>query len=372
MLIQLFNNSISQKNSFQDIVKSNKILDTDKLLFSDLAQQHIEQAEKIAILSHVNPDGDAIGSSLALYHYLKRCGKDACVIVPNEYPDFLKWMPGSEDVLIFRKNKSAAIEAINNACMIFMLDFNSPARVDEVETLISNSKSFKVLIDHHPNPGYFSDIVFSDTLSSSTAELVFRFIELTGNPDMIDIITATCLYTGIMSDTGSFSFNSSQPETYRVLSELLKKGVDKDYIYSMVYDNFSENRLKLLGYCLDRKMVVLPSYRTAYISLTLSEKKQYKYIRGDSEGFVNYPLSIKGVDFVAFFMENDNHIKISFRSKGKFDTNTFAENNFDGGGHVNASGGESKLSLPDTIKKFISLLPEYISDKKIIDSDFDQ
>jgi bifunctional oligoribonuclease and PAP phosphatase NrnA len=227
--------------------------------------------------------------------------------------------------------------------------------------MITRSGAFRILIDHHPNPSDFADIIISDTLASSTAELVLRFIELAGEPGLIDNVIATCLYAGIMSDTGSFNYNSSQPETYRVLAELLKRGIDKDFIYSMVYDNYSENRMRLLGYCLLEKMVVLPEHKTAYISLSLKEKKQYNYLRGDAEGFVNYPLSIRGIVFVAFFMENDDHVKLSFRSKGGFDTNKFAQENFDGGGHINASGGESKLSLPEAINKFVSLLPHYIT-----------
>jgi bifunctional oligoribonuclease and PAP phosphatase NrnA len=289
---------------------------------------------------------------------LKR-GKKVTVVMPNQYPDFLKWLPGNDDIIIYSKNKSAATEVLENAGLIFLLDFNSPGRAGKTESLITESTAFKIMIDHHPKPADFADLLISDTLASSTAELIFRFIESTGDPELIDEKAATCLYTGIMSDTGSFNYNSSQPETYRVLAELLERGIDKDYIYSMVYDNFSENRLRLLGYCLDKKMVVLPRHKTAYISLSLAEKKKYRYIRGDAEGFVNYPLSVKGVEFVAFFMENDDHIKISFRSKGKFDTNIFAENNFDGGGHINASGGESRLNLQETIDKFVAALPEY-------------
>lgn len=336
-------------------------MNTDKLQLTELLGHRIEQAKSIAVLSHVNPDGDALGSALALYHYLKNSGIESRVIMPNEYPDFLKWLPGSNEVIVFSKSKDVAKDIIVNADLLFLLDFNIPERTGKVAEFIGKSEAYKVVIDHHPKPGDFADFIYSDTLSSSTAELIFRLIELRGDPDLIDNVAATCLYTGIMSDTGSFSYNSSEPETYRVLSQLLKRGIDKDYIYSMVYDNFSENRFKLLGYCLDKKMVVLKEYKTAYMSLTLNEKKQYKYIRGDAEGFVNYPLSIKGVDFVAFFMENHDHIKISFRSKGKVDTNTFAANYFDGGGHVNASGGESKLSLPDTINKFVSVLSEYKS-----------
>jgi bifunctional oligoribonuclease and PAP phosphatase NrnA len=335
--------------------KINKNLNTDYLQLSKVIKPQLDRAGSIAIISHVNPDGDALGSSLALYHYLEKSGKKVSVIMPNDYPDFLKWLPGSDRVNIFTKNKAAATETIKQADLLFLLDFNTLSRAGKAEEFIKDSDAFKVLIDHHPEPENFADVIYSDTLSSSTAELVYRFIELTGNLGSVSATEATCLYTGIMSDTGSFNFNSSQPETYRVLSELLKLGIDKDYIYSKVYDNFSESRLRLLGYCLDQKMVVIDKFKTAYISLSLKEKKMYNYTRGDSEGFVNYPLSIKGIDFAAFFMENDDHIKLSFRSKGNFDTNVFAKN-FNGGGHVNASGGESKMSLPETIAKFVSLL----------------
>lgn len=331
----------------------------DKKILDDLMKRRVKESGPIAILSHVNPDGDALGSALALSGYFHNAGIECSVIMPNEYPDFLKWLPGNKEVIVFSKNKSIAGSILENANILFMLDFNTRDRAGILSEPILKSDAYKVLIDHHPDPGNFTDIVFSDVLSSSTAELIYRFIELSGDPELINSDVATCLYAGIMSDTGSFSYNSSQPETYRVLSELLRKGIDKDHIYSMVYDNFSENRFRLLGYCLDKKMVVLRDYKTAYISMTINEKKQYRYIRGDSEGFVNYPLSIKGIDFAVFFMENDDHVKISFRSKGKFDTNSFAEENFDGGGHVNASGGESRQSLDETINKFVSLLPRY-------------
>ncbi len=336
-------------------------MNTDNLNLTGDVKERISRVREVVIVSHVNPDGDAVGSALALLHYLKKTGKTCHVIMPNDYPDFLKWMPGNDEVIVFSKNKDAAVNAISNAELIFILDFNGPDRAGKMQDILVGSGAFKIMIDHHPNPSGIADFIFSETLSSSTAEMVFRFIEIAGKPELIDDVSATCLYAGIMSDTGSFNYNSSQPETYRVLAELLKRGIDKDHIYAMVYNNFSVNRMRLLGYCLDKKMVVLPEYRTAYISLTINEKKEYNYTRGDSEGFVNYPLSVKGIDFVAFFMENDDQIKVSFRSKGKFDTNIFAVENFDGGGHINASGGESKLTMTDTIKKFISLLPLYIN-----------
>jgi bifunctional oligoribonuclease and PAP phosphatase NrnA len=338
-------------------------LDTGNLHLLKEIKSKLADAGSIAIISHINPDGDAIGSSLALYHYLKKIDKEVTVIMPNDYPDYLKWLPGNKNIQVFTKNKNAAT-ALEKADLMFFLDFNSPSRAGKTWETVVNSNAFKIIIDHHPRPEDFADIIYSETASSSTAELIYRFIEFAGDSRLIDKDISTCIYAGIMSDTGSFSFNSSQPETYRILTSLLQNGIDKDYIYSMVYDNFSENRLRLLGYCLDKKMVVFPEYNTAYISLSLEEKKLYKYKRGDSEGFVNYPLSITGIDFSVFFMENDDHVKISFRSKGNFDTNAFASNHFGGGGHVNASGGEAKLSLSETINKFISLLPDYVNKKK--------
>jgi bifunctional oligoribonuclease and PAP phosphatase NrnA len=350
-----------KKEQKVEFFKNSRIFKPEDTQLPKVLSKRIDSASSVVIASHVNPDGDALGSSLALYHYLKKTGKkQVSVIMPNQYPDFLKWLPGNDDIIIFNKDQSIATRTIRNSDLIFLLDFNTPERTDKAEKEIAGSGAYKIMIDHHPNPVPFTDVIISDTMASSTAELVFRFIENAGIPGLIDHVSATCLYAGIMSDTGSFNYNSSQPETYRVLAELLERGIDKDHIYSSVYDNFSENRMRLLGYCLDKKMVVYPEYQTAFMSLSLAEKKHYNYKRGDAEGFVNYPLSVKGIIFVAFFMENDDHIKISFRSKGGFDTNKFAVKYFDGGGHVNASGGESRLSLNETIKKFVSLLPEYI------------
>ncbi len=343
-----------------NIDKSNKNLNTGNYnKFCETVNARLTRAKKIVILSHVNPDGDAVGSSLALCHFFANAGYSSDVVFPNEYPDFLKWMPGSRDTVIHSRRKKLAEKIVMEADLLFMLDFNTSDRAGKLAELIKEASAFKVIIDHHPNPDGFADAILSNTKASSTAELLYRYMELSGGNDYIDSRVSECIYAGIMSDTGSFSYNSSEPETYRVLSELLKNGIDKDAIYSNVYDNYSENRMRLLGFCLDKKLVVLHEYGAAYMSLSLSEKENHKYIRGDAEGFVNYPLSIKGIDFAAFFMENDDHVKLSFRSKGAFDTNKFASENFDGGGHLNASGGESKLSLKDTINKFISVLPKY-------------
>jgi bifunctional oligoribonuclease and PAP phosphatase NrnA len=316
------------------------------------------------ILTHQNPDGDAIGSSLGLKHALDHAGISSQVVVPNDFPAFLKWIPGSHEILVYERHKKSILDLIERAIFIFFLDFNDISRIPRLEKQISDSRAFKILIDHHPDPGDFADLVISDISVSSTAELVYLFIKQVFGRKYIDRIVAECLYTGIMTDTGSFSFNSSNPSTFEVLSEILSFGIDKDQIYSNVYDNFSEQRMKLLGYCLDKKMVVLPDFQSAYITLTNEEKKNYSFQPGDSEGFVNYPLSVKGIYFSTFFMENGQKVKISFRSKGNIPVNLFASRYFGGGGHKNAAGGESELSMEKTIERFTSLLPVFFDDIK--------
>lgn len=312
------------------------------------------------IITHDNPDGDAIGSSLGLYQFFCREGHNVNVVTPNMYPEFLHWLPGNEKVIIFSEQKDYAVKLIKEAEIIFNLDFNEFNRIRKIEPYVKKVKAVKVLIDHHPVKESFADYIISDISVSSTAELIFKFIINLGKKNCIDKSIAECLFTGIMADTGCFSFNSSQEDTFRIVSELLTYGIEKDKIYRNLYDNFSEDRMKLLGYCLNKKMVVIPDYRTAYLSLTKDELKQYNFKIGDTEGFVNFPLSIKDIIFSALFIEKTNHVKISFRSKGTFKVNKFSENNFNGGGHKNAAGGESNLNLEKTINKFIDLLPEYI------------
>ena len=319
----------------------------------------IVQAQKPLIITHYNPDGDAIGSSLAFYHYLIKKGKEPVLITPNDYPEFLHWLPGNDKVIVYKRNCGTVLNHLKEADVIFALDFNDPDRTDGLENYLKEASGKKVLIDHHPEPSDFADIVFSYTEFSSTAELVYKVIETLGDSEVIDRTIAECLYTGIMTDTGSFNYNSSYPYTYYVVSKLIELGINKDRIYWNVYDNYSTDRMRLLGYCLHKKMEVFPEYNAAYISITKEELKEFNFAPGDSEGFVNYPLSIKGIVFTAIFIEKDKHVKISFRSKGKFPTNKFAEEHFNGGGHVNASGGYSYDSLDDTLKKFRDLLDKF-------------
>ena len=340
-------------------LKTNLLKQISKKNINEL-KELIVQSNNPLIITHYNPDGDAMGSSLAFYRYLVKKGKKPILVTPNDYPEFLHWLPGNEEVVVYKRNNGTVLNAIQNADVIFSLDFNDPDRTEGLEKYIIEAKAKKVLIDHHPEPTDFADLVFSDTSYSSTAELIFKIIEDINDYNIIDKEIAECIYAGIMTDTGSFNYNSSNPETYLVVSKLLEKGIDKDKIYDKIYDNYSVDRMRLLGYCLNKKMEVLPEYDTAFISISKEEQKEFNFSPGDSEGFVNYPLSIKGIRFTAIFIEKGNHTKISFRSKGNFPANEFAEKHFKGGGHRNASGGHSDDSLQNTIEKFKKLLPQYL------------
>ncbi len=325
----------------------------------ELASSWIKSADNIVVVPHYNADGDAVGSSLGMYLLLQNIGKNVKVVYPNDFPSFLKWMKGADEIIIAEKDIQIAELTIAGADLIIMTDFNSLGRIDLLGNPVSKSKARKIVIDHHPNPDDFADLLFSDTSVSSAAELVFQFIGKVGLKHAVDKFVAECIFTGIMTDTGSFSFNSSRPETYQIVSELLGFGINKDEIYSQVFDNYSENRFRLLGYCLNNKMNVLPAFSTGYISISKKELEQFNFEPGDTEGFVNYPLSIKGIVFSAIFIEKEDHIKISFRSKGDFAVNDFARNYFNGGGHHNASAGKSELGMEETIIKFHELLMKH-------------
>jgi bifunctional oligoribonuclease and PAP phosphatase NrnA len=321
--------------------------------------QLLKDPKDVVIFSHFNPDGDAIGSALALHLFLKKLGHSAHVIIPNPFPTFLSWMKGSEDVVIYEKNPDKSIELIRNAGVLFILDFNAPGRIKKAEKSLLAASGIKILIDHHPQPEIFTDYLFSDTEVSSTAELVYEFMVALNKEKDIDQDIATSIYTGIMTDTGNFSYNSSRKRTFEIVAELMTYNINKNYIYSKVYDNFSHNRMKLLGYCLHEKMKVFPESGASYICLNLKELEDFHYEPGDTEGFVNYPLSIKGIVFSAFFSEQKGVIRISLRSKGSFAVNKIAEKYFKGGGHINAAGGESRLTMEATILKFKAILKDY-------------
>ena len=325
-----------------------------------------ERADKIVIVSHVSPDGDAIGSSLGLAQFLDSQDKTVNVIVPNAFPDFLKWMPGSKDILLYDRYKEFADKLINEADIICCLDFNSLKRIEEMADSVATCPARKILIDHHLYPEDFCRIVISHPEISSTSELVFRLICRMGYFSDISREGAECIYTGMMTDTGGFTYNSNNREIYFIISELLSKGIDKDDIYRKVYNTYSESRLRLMGYVLSN-MKVYREYNSALISLTKEEQGKFDYIKGDSEGFVNIPLSIKNVRFSCFLREDTERriIKISLRSVGTFPCNKLAAEFFNGGGHLNASGGEftgtmaeAKQVFEEALKKYKTLLTE--------------
>ena len=321
----------------------------------------LKSSKNIVIISHTNPDGDAVGSSLALYTLFKKLNYSVSSILPNNFPSFLSWMNARDEILICSKNPNKCISLLNNADMIFCLDFNSPERVDKLSDTLKNAKGIKILIDHHIEPDNTFDYILSDTKTSSTSELIYNFIEALGYKKLIDKSIAENLYVGICTDTGSYSYSCDYPETFRITAELIKLGINSEKIHHLIYDTFSENRMRLIGFCLSEKLVVLDEYKTAYISISKEDKKKFDFQVGDGEGIVNYPLSIKNIYFAVLLTEKDNGkgIRISFRSKGNFSVNDYANKYFEGGGHRNAAGGNSYVSLDETIKKFKELLPLY-------------
>jgi phosphoesterase RecJ-like protein len=319
----------------------------------------IKEPKKICIVPHHKPDGDALGASLAMYQFLIQFNHEVVVVSPSDFPDFLAWMPGSNLVIDFLNNRKAAIEALKNAELIFCLDFNDPSRTELMKDALLQSAARKVLIDHHLSPQPFCEFTFSFPDACATSELVYHFICLTGFKYLINAQLAECLYAGIMTDSGSFRFPSMKAATHRVIADLMDAGALNYRIHENVYDNFSLDRTRFLGYCLSEKLVVLPEWRTAYFHVTKQELMRFHHQNGDTEGIVNYGLSIKGIVLSAFFCEKDDITKISFRSKDLFSVKDLAARHFSGGGHLNAAGGRSKLSLSETIKEFERLLPSY-------------
>ena len=318
-----------------------------------------KDVKRIVIIPHINPDGDAIGSSLGLNDILNNAGFESHVIVPNDFPVYLNWLGSAGVPLIYEQSSEQCHKLIDQADALFFLDFNDVKRMGKLEEYLRTNTKKVILIDHHPDPQIKADFMFSDTNVSSTAELVYDFVDAMDMLDHLGVNGANALLTGIIADTGSFSHNSSRPPMYRVVGELIERGADKEKINESLYNNFSEKRMRLLGYCLSEKMEIFPQYRTALIWLSAEELKRFDFHPGDTEGFVNYPLSVKGVVFSAFFMEKHDQVKISFRSKGNFPTNDFSGVHFSGGGHRNASGGETKLSMADALSLFRELLPQY-------------
>lgn len=327
----------------------------------DKVETYFERAGKLVIVTHVSPDGDALGSSLGLYHFLSSQGKTVNVIVPNAFPDFLRWMPGAKDIIRYDKYAEFADKLIGEADVICCLDFNALSRIDKMNKVVGEAPGRKVMVDHHLDPEPFCNVTISHPEISSTSELVFRLICRMGCFDDISFEGAECIYTGMMTDTGGFTYNSNSREIYFIISELLSKGIDKDEIYRRVFNTYSEGRLRLMGYVLYEKMQVFAQFRSALIWLTKAEQGQFQYMKGDTEGFVNMPLQIKGICFSVFLREDTekNMIKVSLRSVGKFPCNKVAAEFFNGGGHLNASGGEFYGTMDEAIELFKRALVKY-------------
>lgn len=328
-----------------------KIID-DKSI--QAASKLIDAADCILLTGHISPDGDALGASLGLYHFLFNMGKKVVVMVPNRYPGFFNWMPGIDGVVIMEEAKAESVRIIKESDLIFCIDYNSLDRVNGMKPIIEQSKAKKIMIDHHLNPEIPCDVVISHPEVSSSSELMFRFICRMGYYEELSRQSAECLYTGMMTDTGGFTYNSNDREIYTIIGYLLDKGIDKDEIYNRVFNTYSENRLRLLGYCLT-KMEVLDDCNAAIICVTQEELIRFNHKVGDTEGFVNIPMQIANVNKSVFVREDKDKIKLSFRSQGDVPVNIMAEK-FGGGGHKNAAGGESYVSMQETLDRLRRVL----------------
>lgn len=324
-----------------------------------LAEQLLSTPKKIAIIPHRSPDGDAMGSTLALYHFLLKLGHFPVVIAPNEFPDFLAWLPSSESVLVYEKDREHTTQILKESELILTLDFNALHRTGEMEQVLRQLSAPFIMIDHHQSPDSYAAVTYSDTAFGSTCEMIYNFIVALDKKELIDKAIATCIYTGILTDSGSFRFPKTTPTTHRIVADLIERGAENTNIPSLLFDNNSYESLQLLGRAL-ANLKVFAEYKTSYTTLTQQELDTFHYVKGDTEGIVNYGLTIKGILFAAIFIEHkdENIIKISFRSQGDFDVNQFAREHFNGGGHINAAGGKSYQSMRETVAKFEKLLTQ--------------
>ena len=316
-------------------------------------------SKSIVLVPHTNPDGDAMGSVLGLWRVLLNTGHKVKVVSPTKYPEFYHWMDGHEDVIIFSHHPKQSARALEESDLLICMDFNQLSRLGDMKSLVENYCGKKILVDHHPYPGDFTDLIISDITYSSTAELIFAVLQKTKFAPFIDRNAATSFFTGIMTDTGSFDFNVSNPNTFEAAAQLTRMGIDQLDIHAKIYDNYSADRIQLMGFCLSNRMKVYPEYHAACMYITLEDQKSFNFKTGDNEGFVNIPLSIKGVVFSVLFTEKEKYVKASFRSKGDFAVNEVSEKYFNGGGHRNAAGGEYYASLSEAIEQFEKLLPEF-------------
>ncbi len=315
----------------------------------------LSSPKEIVITNHINPDGDAMGSALGLCKYLRSKGHNARVVVPNEYPTFLHWLPGNSEVVNGDTDPEKASSLLASAEVIFSLDYNDPSRSGGLESALVDSSATKIMIDHHREPVDFVDYMISDPSIGSTCQMIYHFVEAMGDLDLLDVDMGNCIYTGILTDSGSFRFSSTTATTHRVVAHLLDLGVKPDEVHQKIYDTSTLARYKMLGILLNT-MEVFQDRGIAILRLSLEEMKRWNAQKGDTEGFVNYGLGLTGIKMAIFLKEDEEKIKMSFRSKGDIDVNEFARAHFNGGGHKNAAGGMSKLSLEETLDKVKSLL----------------
>lgn len=330
----------------------------------DELKSYLASPRSIVITAHFNPDGDAIGSSLALYHYLIKLGHTVHVIMPNDYPRFLHWLPGHAEVVNFEKHKEAAKTHIAGAEVIFCLDYNALKRTQDMEESLRAAKARKVLIDHHPEPEAFAEFELHTTAASSTAELIYDLIALMGDLERLDENIAICIYTGLLTDTGSFQFSCTTPKVHRIVAELMELGLDSTAVYERIYNNSSENRLRFFGYCWNERMYIDRKNHYAIIDVPIRDQLRYHLQRGDTEGLVNTPMQIDGISMSVMATEQEGYVKLSFRSKGEIDVNLLAREHFDGGGHRNAAGGKSKVSLAETVARLKQVVPDHLNKTK--------
>ena len=334
-------------------------LDLDKI---EAFKELLSQPKKVVILSHTNPDGDAIGSSLALAQVLGQLGHTVNCILPNRFPYYLKWMPCTDELIIHAQDKIGIAQSVIAAAdVVICADMSSLSRLEALtEIIAANTTAKRVLIDHHLSPSDEFDLIFSFPESSSTAYLVYEILKAAYGAEVFNQTIATLLYVGMITDTGNFAFSTINPELFRAAADLLETGIDVPTIYNNVYNSFTEGRARLFGYVINRKMKTLLKGTVAYLSLTEEEMRRFWFQQGDSEGFVNYPLSIKKVKMSAMFSEQQGgFIRVSIRSHGSVDVNTFARRYFNGGGHHNAAGGKSFMNMEDTIAHYIASVEEY-------------
>lgn len=325
-----------------------------------IIRDELQGIKKIVITTHFKPDGDALGSSLALYHWLKARGQQVHVIVPSDFPYFLDWLPGREEIIIYPQAKDQSDRLINEADLIFCLDFNGLGRLHEMADAVQQANALRFMIDHHREPEGFDDARYWDPEAAATAQMVYRFLtEEMGEESRITEEIATCLYTGIMTDTGSFRFRSTTAEIHRIVADLIEKGAKNWLIHEHVFNSNTPQRLRFLGYALLERLEILPEFNTAFFALTAKDLLRFSIGTGDTEGLVNYALSLKGIRLAALMIERPEAVKLSFRSIGEFPCNELSRDHFNGGGHLNAAGGNSNESLDQVIQKFKSILPAY-------------